>query len=178
MVGTATFPEWVGKDISDLLGYKNYKATLGKLPENEKGVHTVDTLGGPQEMTTVTEAGLYRLIFGSKLPAAEAFKTHVFHEVLPSIRKHGFYSADKTLACRFLELSHALQNANMLPSRAHSLALRLIKISDDSELGDVVRLVETLMSEGGDPDLVKRIPRELAKRSKIAKFENSLRING
>ena len=31
------------------------------------------------------------LIFGSQLPAAKKFKRWVIHEVLPSIRKYGFY---------------------------------------------------------------------------------------
>lgn len=138
----------------------------------------MDTLGGAQAVNIVSESGLYDLIFQSRKPEAAAFRRWVTKEVLPSIRKNGFYSADKTLACRFLELSHALQNANMLPRDAHKLALKLIKISDDSELGDAVRLVETLISEGGDPDLVKKIKRELPRRIKIAKHVESLRING
>ena len=35
----------------------------------------------------INEAGLYTLIFGSKLESAELFKDYVFEEVLPRIRK-------------------------------------------------------------------------------------------
>lgn len=39
----------------------------------------------------INESGLYCLIFGSKLPAAQEFKRWVTKEVLPSIRRHGGY---------------------------------------------------------------------------------------
>ena len=43
-------------------------------------------------MLVVNEPGLYRLVFQSRKPEAEAFKTWVFTEVLPSIRKTGTYT--------------------------------------------------------------------------------------
>ena len=43
-------------------------------------------------MAIINESGLYSLIFGSQLPVAKKFKRWVTHEVLPSIRKYGYYS--------------------------------------------------------------------------------------
>lgn len=43
-------------------------------------------------MRTVTEPGLYRLIFASRKPDAVRFRRWVFHEVLPQIRRTGSYS--------------------------------------------------------------------------------------
>lgn len=43
-------------------------------------------------MSTLTEAGVYRLIFQSRKPNAEAFQVWVTEEVLPSIRKTGAYA--------------------------------------------------------------------------------------
>lgn len=42
-------------------------------------------------VTVVSEPGFYRLIFMSRKPEAEKIKHWVFHEVLPSIRKYGYY---------------------------------------------------------------------------------------
>lgn len=42
-------------------------------------------------MLIVNEPGFYRLIFQSRKPEAKKFKCWVFHEVLPSIRKNGYY---------------------------------------------------------------------------------------
>ena len=50
------------------------------------------TPGGKQSITVLEEAGIYQLIFGSKLPNAEQFQDWVFEEVLPSIRKTGSYN--------------------------------------------------------------------------------------
>lgn len=44
---------------------------------------------------TVTEAGLYALIFTSRKPVAKEFQRWVFEDVLPSIRKTGQYSIPK-----------------------------------------------------------------------------------
>jgi hypothetical protein len=43
-------------------------------------------------MLTVTEPGLYELIFRSDKPAAQRFRVWIFEEVLPSIRRTGSYS--------------------------------------------------------------------------------------
>ncbi|MDU1264470.1 MAG: BRO family protein [Peptostreptococcus sp.] len=88
-------PWFVGKDVASALGYSNYRDALNKHVESEdKGVAKCDTLGGNQDMSVINESGLYSLIFGSKLESAKKFKKWVTSEVLPSIRKHGFYMQD------------------------------------------------------------------------------------
>lgn len=91
-VGTAQKPEWVAQDVCSVLGIKNARDTLADFEPDEKGVAIVYTPGGNQEMLTVTEPGLYRLIFKSRKEVAKRFQRWVFHEVLPSIRKTGSYA--------------------------------------------------------------------------------------
>ena len=89
-------PWFVGKDVATALGYKNTRqAILTNVMDEDKGVHSVDTPSGKQEMTVINESGLYALIFGSKLNSAKRFKHWVTSEVLPSIRKHGMYAVDE-----------------------------------------------------------------------------------
>lgn len=89
-------PWFVGKDVATALGYKNTRqAILTNVMDEDKGVHSVDTPSGKQEMTVINESGLYALIFGSKLDSAKRFKHWVTSEVLPSIRKHGMYAVDE-----------------------------------------------------------------------------------
>jgi prophage antirepressor-like protein len=91
-------PWFVGKDVADMLGYKETaKAIREHVDEDDKGVSVLDTPGGKQEAVIINEAGVYSLIFSSKLPAAKAFKRWVTHEVLPSIRRHGAYLSDEVL---------------------------------------------------------------------------------
>lgn len=89
---------WVLKDVCDVLELSNSRMASDRLDEDEKGVSIVDTLGGEQEMTVISESGLYNVIFLSRKPHAKKFKRWVTHEVLPSIRKHGIYAVDAVLA--------------------------------------------------------------------------------
>jgi len=83
---------FVAKDVCDILEIQNSRDTLVKLlPENEKGVDSIYTLGGNQSVQIVNEPGLYRLIFQSRKPEAEQFKTWVFNTVLPQIRQTGMF---------------------------------------------------------------------------------------
>lgn len=85
-------PWFVGKDVTEVLGYSNPRDALSKHVDSEdKGVAKCDTLGGSQDLTVINESGLYSLILSSKLPTAKAFKKWVTSEVLPSIRKNGGY---------------------------------------------------------------------------------------
>lgn len=84
---------FVGADVCKVLGLANPHSSLALLDDDEKGVHTMDTLGGAQTVTIVSEAGVYRLVFKSRKPVAERFKRWLAHEVIPSIRKTGSYAA-------------------------------------------------------------------------------------
>lgn len=93
VVDAAGDPWWVAADLGRALELEKIRNSVANLSSDEKGAHTVDTLGGPQTMTTVNEAGLYRLIFASRKPTAEAFKRWLAHEVLPALRRTGRYQA-------------------------------------------------------------------------------------
>lgn len=85
--------EWfVGKDVATALGYSNTRNAIAKhVDEEDKGVAICDTPGGTQEMTIISESGLYSLIILSELPSARKFKKWITSEVIPSIRKTGNY---------------------------------------------------------------------------------------
>lgn len=84
-------PWFVAKDVCECLELGNPRTSLALLDDDERGVHTMDTLGGHQEVSIISEAGLYSLILRSRKPNAKEFKRWVTHEVLPCIRKHGAY---------------------------------------------------------------------------------------
>lgn len=84
-------PWWVLKDVCDVLELSNSRMVADRLDEDEKDVSIVDTLGGKQELTVISESGLYNVILLSRKPEAKKFKRWVTHEVLPQIRKHGAY---------------------------------------------------------------------------------------
>ena len=84
-------PWFAAKDVCELLGLDNSRQAVSRLDDDEKGVINSDTLGGKQELTFVNESGMYALIFQSRKPQARAFRKWVTGEVLPSLRKYGYY---------------------------------------------------------------------------------------
>ena len=89
-------PWFVAADVLATIGLG--RKALERLDDDEKGVSSIHTPGGGQEMTTVNEPGLYTLVLGSRKAEAKRFKRWVTHEVLPSIRKTGSYAAPGAIA--------------------------------------------------------------------------------
>jgi anti-repressor protein len=73
-------------DICQALELTNPTETARCLDDDEKGLSTIETLDGPQELVIVSEPGLYKLIATSRKPVAVRFDRWVRHEVLVSIR--------------------------------------------------------------------------------------------
>lgn len=91
---------FVGKDVAKALGFTNPRDAIAThVFDEDKGVETIDTLGGKQSMTVINESGVYALVFGSRLESAKRFKHWVTSEVLPSIRKNdGYIAGQETLS--------------------------------------------------------------------------------
>lgn len=86
-------PWFVGKDVCAALAISDHRQAIGRLDDDERGGCTVPTPSGVQEMTAVSEPGVYRLVFTSRRPEAERFKRWIAHDVLPALRRRGFYAA-------------------------------------------------------------------------------------
>jgi prophage antirepressor-like protein len=83
---------FVASDVARTLGYakpNNAINTHCKLKGTLK--QGIPTNSGNQEMTLINEPNVYRLIIKSQLPTAERFESWLFEDVIPSIRKQGFY---------------------------------------------------------------------------------------
>lgn len=93
-------PWFVVKDVAAVLDIQNIRQNLDGLDEDEKGVCNIYTPGGPQQMTTISESGLYALVFRSRKPEAKAFSKWVRAEVLPALRKTGSYAMPRGVVSR------------------------------------------------------------------------------
>lgn len=89
-------PWFVAADVLSTLSLD--RKALERLDDDEKGVSSIHTPGGAQDMTVVNESGLYNLVLGSRKPEAKRFKRWITHEVLPSIRKTGSYTSTTSVA--------------------------------------------------------------------------------
>ncbi|QAW40580.1 phage antirepressor Ant [Bacillus subtilis] len=105
-------PWFVAKDICEVFGDTNYRRSLSRLDDDEKGVSPVSTPGGSQQMSIVNESGLYSLLFNMqpqkkshiteeqfkhRVETLKNFKRWITHEVIPAIRETGGYVANDEL---------------------------------------------------------------------------------
>lgn len=103
-------PWFVAKDVCNILDIDTSQTR--RLDEDEKGLYSIQTPGGLQEMVCVNEPGLYNLILGSRKPEAKKFKRWVTHEVIPSIRRHGMYATPQAIEAMLQDpdtMIHTLQ---------------------------------------------------------------------
>ena len=115
-------PWFVLQDVCNALGIVNSRNVATRLDEDEKGVTFLDTLGGKQEVAIVNESGLYVVVIRSNKPEAKVFRKWVTSEVLPSIRKNGYYVTKEAIG------------AGAEPKRtSHQLSAERVKqISDEA----------------------------------------------
>lgn len=84
---------FVGSDVAAALKYSNpQKALRDHIPDKFKRVEQFVISGQKRKLILIDEAGLYKLILRSKMPAAEEFSDWICSEVIPSIYKTGTYS--------------------------------------------------------------------------------------
>lgn len=89
----------VGKDVAEVLGYKDTDyAIRTHVDEEDKLTRGFTGTGQNRNMICINESGLYSLVLRSKLPGAKKFRRWVTSEVLPKIRKTGTYSPNNQLA--------------------------------------------------------------------------------
>lgn len=107
-------PWFVANDVCNALGYSNPRDAIAKhLDDDEKGVANSDTLGGNQQLTIISESGLYALVLRSRKPEARKFAKWVTSEVLPSIRQTGCYGSPQR-DVHLVEHAHQLAHAATL----------------------------------------------------------------
>jgi len=94
--GSYDKPLFRASDIGNVLEMGNVRTSISNFDDTEKVVHTMDTLGGKQDVTFLTEKGLYKVLFKSRKPIAEKFQNWVC-EIITEIRLNGKYELEKQL---------------------------------------------------------------------------------
>ena len=112
---------FVGKDVAEILGYKDTSDALKRHVDSEdKLTRCFTDSGQSRKMIVINESGLYSLIPSSKLPNSKKFKRWVTSEVLPQIRKTGGY----------IPIEESLSDAEIM-ARAHMVAQNTLKKKDE-----------------------------------------------
>jgi anti-repressor protein len=150
VVGADGEPWLVARDVAEALGYSDTAAMTRSMDSDEKGLQNVQTPGGLQTLTVISEPGLYDAVLRSRTPGAREFKRWVKHEVIPAIRRTGQYVApapedDVSLVARALQASARMLEQKdaqiaVLAPRAHAWD-ELAEGSGDYEVADAAKIL-------------------------------------
>ena len=117
-------PWFVLADLCKVLDLAKPSRVAMRIADDMKGAHLMSTPGGDQEMTIVSEPGMYEVVIRSDKPEAAAFRRWITSEVLPSIRKHGGYLTDEKIEDILTDPDTIIQLATQLKAeRSQRLAL-------------------------------------------------------
>jgi len=122
----------VANDVAKALGYADPAKTVSTkvFPENRSVTKMVTVDGKLRDVTVLEEAGIYQLVFSSKLESAVEFQQWVFSEVLPSIRKTGSYAIDSDSPKTYGE---ALLEAGRLQLEKERLEAEMLILNEQNQ---------------------------------------------
>lgn len=124
--------------------YKVKEAVLREFELSTLEVGSFDTGYGIKEFSMITEPQLYFVLMRSDKPKAKPFRQWVVGEVLPSIRKHGFYAKEtqENIAQRNRQESGFIQGCNtdeLDLKQEHILQSLITELQDSNTLKDSVK---------------------------------------
>lgn len=164
-------PWFVAADVCGVLELD--PTSIRKLDDDEKGLHSMQTLGGQQSVTVVSESGMYALVLRCRdamTPGTvpHRFRKWVTSEVLPSIRATGGYAKPAEPAPTYAHLDAATRRAVNLCAHEqtqrlfhrYQAALGTVAARLGLDAAAVLRLdVDALLRSGIVPDLAPAPPR-------------------
>ncbi|GAA0651333.1 hypothetical protein GCM10009424_30460 [Sphingomonas ursincola] len=161
-------PWFILADVCRTLDIKNASQAAERLDADEKGIYFSDTPGGRQEVIIINEPGLYSLILrsqGATRPGTVAFRFRKFvtGDLLPTLRKKGFYGERNTI--KAVQSRNAMQNQVMrvMEKLRNTRDVAVRRVLWDmlngmcSDLGIATPAIETLgRDQPGVPDILTR----------------------
>lgn len=120
---------FVGSDVADVLGYKNSRKAL----KDHCRYVTKRYIPHPQNhekklsVNTIPEGDVFRLIIHSELESAQKFESWVMDEVLPTLRKKGFYSMSQNRSNDFIDARNIPYSRVLI----NDVAVRMIVIDNE-----------------------------------------------
>jgi prophage antirepressor-like protein len=130
--GTCTEPLFRASDIGEVLEMSNINKLIGDFDREERVSLKVMTPGGEQEVTFLTEFGLYQVLFTSRKPIAKQFKKWVC-VVIKEIRINGMYNLENQLEEKDRELLGAKENT-LLETYKNTRGVYLAYIDYDKQI--------------------------------------------
>lgn len=102
------------RDIIIYLGYKSVKETIRKHIDKEdkiklRNIKAENKIKKHHHSVYINESGLYSLLISSRLKKAKEFKKWITGDVIPSIRKHGYYKLKNKYKSEIKEINRQIK---------------------------------------------------------------------
>ena len=132
-------PWFVAKDVALALGYQwNGSARIAHVPEEWKLVTSVVTSFGEKQTWFLSEPGLYFFVARSDKPRALPFQKWLAGEVLPALRRKGYYEMSGRSASQPVDLNPvALRLRPALRERILGSAMQCARLMGASSMAEV-----------------------------------------
>jgi prophage antirepressor-like protein len=139
--GTIENPLFRACDIGEILEISNVRSTIQNFDDTEKITQMIKTEGGLQNVTFLTEKGLYKILFKSRKPIAEQFQNWVC-EVIKEIRLNGFYNLQKQLELKNEENKTKIYIENQLTNEK-------VLLDKFANIGSIIYIIKVKTFEDG-----------------------------
>lgn len=161
-------PWLIGKDVAEALGYSDTDQAIRRhVDEEDKLTRSFDGSGQNREMYIINESGLFSLVLSSKLPGAKKFKRWVTSEVLPTIRRQGYYS---TMPPE--QLAKALLDAMNDEWKLKNLVIPTMQAADVNQCMLVAQYMGLTTEEfNNNPKLIKKSNKNLGAKNVLKSWE-------
>ena len=162
--GTKEEPWFVAIDVLRALGVhpKNISRELKRLDSDEKTVVNLTTVTGQKEAWLISEPGFYKVALTAQTEEAKKFQRWVTHEVLPRIRKYGYYKLTnherKMAAFRSLAENLGLNSIGELDSKYGKMPLYRLEAADRELKYEIERKEKEAKLEEEKQKLLKKFP--------------------
>lgn len=139
-------PWFVLTDLCKVLGISNARDTASRLDADGVGTaDIIDSMGRPQQVNVVNEAGMYEVVFLSRKPEAKTFRRWVTGTVLPQIRKTGAYGTPALPDLTSLEgISAILDAGKAALNRAQAAEARALELEGPAAQATTMRQADGL----------------------------------
>lgn len=146
--GTIEDPIFRASDIGEILEITNIRNITKDFNNTEKIIQKYTTPGGMQDVTFLTEKGLYKVLFKSRKPIAETFQNWVC-DIIHELRINGTYSLKQELEQKNKELEN--KNTQLLQVKEESSTQRhKILLREFGDVGNIVYIIRVKTFENGN----------------------------
>lgn len=155
-------PWFIGKDIANILGYRDAFNVKRIVDEEDSQVIFIKHEDKSYKATIINESGLYAAIFKSTKPEAKRFKRWVTSVVLPSIRKTGGYAKDAQGALEVLlsDTDGIVKLLEALKKEKEQFKLLSNKLEDSSEYIEYGKAAEKTNGSNTIEEWAKNLSKE------------------